>query len=59
MKGSNTLLLNQATVIEALQEYLDKRYEPKVKVVSVNKDASQSYGDDSFKVLISEPEKNE
>ena len=25
MKGNNTLLLNHATIIEALQEYFDKR----------------------------------
>ncbi len=37
MKGQNTLILNQATVVDALQEYLDRRttVEPKPKVVRV------------------------
>ena len=26
MKGNNTLILNEATMIEAMQEYVDKRY---------------------------------
>ena len=32
MIGNNTLILNTATVIEAMQEYFDKRYTPKVEV---------------------------
>ena len=35
MKGNNTLRLNGATLTEALQEYLDKRYNPKVTVAGV------------------------
>lgn len=37
MKGNNTLELNTATIIEALQEYLDKRmgeFAPKVTDVT-------------------------
>ena len=38
MKGNNTLILNEATMIEAMQEYVDKRYTvdaPIVKRVTV------------------------
>jgi hypothetical protein len=38
MIGSNTLILNVATVTEAIQEYLDKRmfkYSPKVVSVTL------------------------
>lgn len=37
MKGNNELVLNESTIIEAVQEYLDKRmttFAPKVKSVS-------------------------
>ena len=52
MIGNNTLMLNQATMIEAVQEYLDRRSTDlghvKVKgVVGVT---------DGFKVLVGEPE---
>lgn len=42
MLGSNSLLMNGATVMEALQEYLDKRYTPNVKVSDVRYDPNQS-----------------
>lgn len=38
MKGQNTLQLNEATLIDALQEYIDKRmgsYAPKVTAVKM------------------------
>lgn len=35
MKGHNTLNLNLSTVMEAMQEYFDKRYSPKIKVTNV------------------------
>lgn len=45
MKGNNTLTLNEATMIEAVQEYLAKRmgatYVP--KVTSVKPAADKSY----------------
>ena len=55
MKGTNTLFLNQATMIEALQEYFDKRYEPKISVISVKEGLSNSYDEkDTFKVCITD-----
>ena len=56
MKGSNELRLNGATLIEALQEYFDKRYAPKIKVISVEQ-APSPYGNEfSVKVeSVSEP----
>lgn len=35
MKGHNTLNLNLVTIMEAMQEYFDKRYSPKLKVTNV------------------------
>lgn len=54
MKGSNDLILNHATIIEALQEYMDKRmgdYAPKVVTISPNK------SDYTITVSVSEKEK--
>ena len=37
MKGVNELLLNQSTIVEAIQEWIDKRmvdYSPKIVTVS-------------------------
>lgn len=44
MKGNNELRLNEATVIEALQEYLDRCWNPSVKVTSIVTDGSRSCG---------------
>lgn len=55
MKGNNELRLSPATVIEALQEYLDKRYTPNVVVQSVEK-KSEGYGDDWFVVKVAPKE---
>lgn len=44
MKGNNVFTLNQATMIEAVQEYLDKRYSPKVNVATVRANTSGTYG---------------
>lgn len=35
MKGTNELKLNTATMMQAVQEYLDKRLQPAVKVANV------------------------
>lgn len=53
MKGNNELRLNQATIIEAVQEYLAKRYTPTpfVKSVAMSK---ESYGSDWFVVQVEE-----
>ena len=55
MKGSNDLRWNEATIIEAVQEYLDKRYTPNVTVTSV-KSESKNYGDGGFLVTVVEKE---
>lgn len=56
MRGNNQFYLNQSTVVEALQEYFDKRLTPKVEVKSVNQQTgSQSNEQGSFKVEVSEP----
>jgi hypothetical protein len=49
MKGSNTLLLNKATIIEAIQEYLDKRTLPTGRVRVTN--ATQP-GNEAFTVIV-------
>lgn len=51
MKGQNVLRLNQSTMVQALQEYLDKRrsvYAEKQTVLSV------VYGDSVFNVTVEE-----
>jgi len=53
VKGNNDLRWNQATIIEAVQEYLNRRYTPNVKVTSVSPVAG--YGNDAdFKVMVEE-----
>lgn len=51
MIGNNEFNLNQATIIEALQEYLDKRYTPKVKVICVKATTVNGYSD-NFEIKI-------
>lgn len=54
MKGNNTLILNMATMAEAVQEYLHKRMLGNApKVVSV-KAASNSTYDSTFTVELEE-----
>lgn len=52
MRGNNTLQLNKATLIEALQEYFDKRYNPNIKVLNVEKSSTQY--DATFDVSVEE-----
>lgn len=54
MRGNNTLHLNEATIIEAVQEYLDKRYTPTPKVTGI--DLSSDYTGKTFKVAVVEEE---
>lgn len=56
MKGQNEIRFNQATIVDAVQEYLAKRYTPTPKVESVEwKSESRGYGNDgSFVVLVTE-----
>jgi len=55
MKGNNTLHINEATLIEAFQEYLDKRYNPPVTVAGVRQDPANN----TFVVRIAEIQKPE
>jgi hypothetical protein len=53
MKGNNTLILNEATMIEAVQFWLDSKIVPSQspKVTSVKHDKTDAYSD-CFKVLL-------
>ena len=55
MKGKNILHLNAATLMEAVQEYLDKRMGPYSPKVTAIKDAGTTYTDE-FKVSVEERE---
>ena len=60
MKGNNTITMNEATIIAAVQMYLDAQYrEGSGQVVnSVKPVATGRYGDEGcFDVKVSEPEK--
>lgn len=55
MRGNNTLYLNQATMIEALQEYFDKRYTVPVQIASVTQNTGGSYEQqNTFEVSVTE-----
>ena len=53
MKGNNTLILNGASLIEALQEYFDKRITSKIKVESVSA-STGAYDQGTFTIKVSE-----
>lgn len=53
MRGNNELHLNAATVIEALQEYLQFRYTKPIKVTSIKME-SKGYTGDTFIVSVAE-----
>lgn len=54
MKGNNSIEVNEATMVEALQEYFDKRHvAPLFKVVSVSVNSGK-YDPDSWRVTVSE-----
>jgi len=56
MKGVNSLSLNQATMVEAVQEYFDKRLTSsagKQTVLSVTAE-STSYGPSKYTVTVEE-----
>lgn len=54
MKGNNTLSINQATMIEAMQMYFDAQLAMKQTVLSVSKDTSNYSSADAFLVSFSE-----
>ena len=60
MIGDNELRLNQATMVQAVQEWLDKRMpdvKPKVISISLTSDSKSSYGSSvSFQVKLSNEE---
>lgn len=47
MIGNNELHLNQSTMVEAMQQYLDGQFATgkSPKVLSVSKDGNSAYGD--------------
>lgn len=54
MKGTNELNLNETTMIEAVQEYLNKRmstYAPTVTSVK----AGRNISDYSFTIIVTDP----
>ena len=64
MIGHNDLTLNEATMIEAVQEWLDKRWavdpKPKVKSVKMTKrDRPEGYGANTFTVELEVQEAKE
>lgn len=59
MRGNNTFVLNTATVIEAMQEYFDKRYTPKVEVREFKVHASGYPVSPQWEVEVAEIEGDE
>lgn len=45
MKGSSKLTINQETIMQAVQDYLDKQFTPKVKLTALvpKSEGSSSY----------------
>lgn len=54
MKGQATIKLNQATMVEALQQYFDAQFKTPHVVTSVRKDSAPSHGADTFEVELEE-----
>jgi hypothetical protein len=54
MNGNNSLILNEATIIEAMQEYLDKRYTPNISVKSVRQDMTQGGNINTFRIELTD-----
>jgi hypothetical protein len=55
MKGRNTLILNKATVKEAMKEFLDRRF----KMLQFNVEDVKARDADDFEVIIAEIEPSE
>lgn len=58
MKGSNEIYINQATMIEAMQEYFNKRYTPHFKILSVKSIVINNYSE-TFEIKIEELKESE
>lgn len=54
MKGQITIKLNQATMVEALQQYFDAQLKTSHAVKNVRKDSAASHGADTFEVELEE-----
>lgn len=54
MIGNNTLTLNEATLVQAVQEWLDKRMNPSPKVGSVKAATGSAHKTDSFDVQLTD-----
>jgi hypothetical protein len=53
MRGTNTLRINNVTMMEALQEYFDARYKPKLKVTGARA-TQQGMASNEFEVTLEE-----
>jgi hypothetical protein len=53
MQGNNTLILNTATMIEAVQLWLDSRMQAPVPAVTAVEPDKANYGSATFKVELS------
>lgn len=58
MKGSNEIHINQATMIEAMQEYFNKRYNPNFKILNVKGTVINGYSE-TFEIKIEELKETE
>lgn len=56
MRGVNSLKMNQATMVEAVNEYLSSRYSRPIKVTKVAAEDARGYSADEFQVTIEERE---
>ncbi len=60
MKGSNELKLNEATMIAAVQHYLNSQFSPgKAPLVKSVKAEKSGYSSETFAVSVQEPETTE
>lgn len=55
MKGNNTITINKATMLEALQLWVESEFKKPARVLDVN----ESRNDDTFEVELSEPDEAE
>lgn len=53
MQGNNTLILNTATMIEAVQQWLDRQMVQRAPTVTGVEAEGKNYGSTTFKVELS------
>lgn len=56
MKGRNTIQINQATMVEAIQYWLKREMVTAPTVLSVTKDTRYTIGADIYNVEVETPE---